>query len=682
MFGFGRRKAADSRRGGGFLSRLARDSRGNTLAIVGAALIPLTAMIGSGVDMSRAYMAKTRLQVACDAAALAGRRVMQNDTLDANVTSEATRFFNYNFNQGMYSTTAFTPAVTRPATGTVRVSASTNIPTSVMRIFGFTTLPLSVTCDAKLDVVNTDVMLVLDTTGSMDNDVNDNSTNVDANRKITALRSAVMALYDQLKPVQDQLAAQNLRLRYGVVPYSSSVNVGQAIRDMDPSYLVDSATYQSRVVNYNTMSSSSTAPGTAYWEYYTATAPYYTSVMANSSSITQGNCQKFMANTSFTGFSPTTNPVSGGPPPTATVNATYPTDGTATAGGSSGEWGYTGAPVTSGTSRSCRRLRQDSTTNYFYTYTDDSYRPVTYDTSQYKAFNPVTLAIADNGHVPTATSGLSSQTLPGSATGESTRSVTWNGCIEERDTTSTITGSTTTIPSSAFDLDINRIPTNDNTRWRPMWPDLVYFRTAGSTSATSGTWMLDLDSNGAIDTNPLYQQFYACPAQAHRMAIWARADLQTYVNGLTPSGSTYHDIGMIWGARMISHDGAFGPDNPNLYNGVPVARYLIFMTDGQLAPTCTAYSAYGIEQNDMRVTGSGSCPNQFDRHMARFKMVCNAARGMGFSVWVIAFGTTLTSDMQACASNANQASTAADSATLIARFREIGANIGALRLTQ
>jgi hypothetical protein len=49
---------------------------------------------------------------------------------------------------------------------------------------------------------------------------------------------------------------------------------------------------------------------------------------------------------------------------------------------------------------------------------------------------------------------------------------------------------------------------------------------------------------------------------------------------------------------------------------------------------------------------------------------------------VIAFGTTLTSDMQACASNANQASTAADSATLIARFREIGANIGALRLTQ
>ena len=66
MFGFGRRKAAGESRGRGFLSRLVRDSRGNTLAIVGAALIPLTAMIGSGVDMSRAYMAKTRLQMACE----------------------------------------------------------------------------------------------------------------------------------------------------------------------------------------------------------------------------------------------------------------------------------------------------------------------------------------------------------------------------------------------------------------------------------------------------------------------------------------------------------------------------------------------------------------------------------------------------------------------------------------
>src|SRR6185503_20042645 len=98
----GGKAAHDSARRGSFLTRLARDTRGNTLAIIGAALVPLSAMIGSGVDMSRAYMAKNRLQSACDAAALAGRRVMVADTLDTNVINEATRFFNFNFPQRLY----------------------------------------------------------------------------------------------------------------------------------------------------------------------------------------------------------------------------------------------------------------------------------------------------------------------------------------------------------------------------------------------------------------------------------------------------------------------------------------------------------------------------------------------------------------------------------------------------
>jgi hypothetical protein len=55
---------------------------------------------------------------------------------------------------------------------------------------------------------------------------------------------------------------------------------------------------------------------------------------------------------------------------------------------------------------------------------------------------------------------------------------------------------------------------------------------------------------------------------------------------------------------------------------------------------------------------------------------------MGYSIWVIAFGTSLQPHLQECASNANQASTASNRDELIARFRQIGANIGALRLTQ
>jgi Flp pilus assembly protein TadG len=653
----------------GFLHRLARDARGNTLAIVGAALVPLAGMIGSGVDMSRAYMAKTRLQSACDAAALAGRRVMQNDTLDATVTNEATRFFNFNFPQRLYNTATFTPAVTRPSSGTVRVTASTTIPTSIMKIFGFTSLPLSVTCDASLNFVNTDVMLVLDTTGSMANDANDLPT-TPANSKIQALRDAVMALYDQLAPTQTQLQAAGMRLRYGVVPYSSSVNVGALIRSVNAAYLSDSVTYQSRLANYHTLNSSSSA-GATYWEYYTSTAPYSTTNVALATSITQGNCLSFMNNQSFGGFTPTpTNPTSGGPPPATTVVASFPSDNSATQGGNNGEWGWTGAPDTSGTNESCRRKRTDTTTTYNYTYTDDIYQPVTYDTSQYKLGNAVTLASADNGSTPTSGS-YSAQALPPIATGESDTTSTWNGCIEERDTVNTITSSSGyAIPATAYDLNVNLIPNSAATRWRPMWAAVVHLRTPGSASATSGTWM-----GGLNNAN------WACPVAATRLTAWTRAAMQSYVNTLNPLGGTYHDIGMIWGARMLSSGGIFA-DSPDTFGGMPVSRHIIFMTDGQLAPNCNSYTAYGVEQNDMRVTGAGSCPNQYDRHLQRFKMICNAAKSMNISIWVIAFGTSLSTDMQQCASNANQASTAADRNALIARFQQIGSQIGALRLTQ
>ena len=45
--------------------RLLRDVRsnrsGNVLALTAAAVLPVTALIGGGVDISRAYMAKTEL---------------------------------------------------------------------------------------------------------------------------------------------------------------------------------------------------------------------------------------------------------------------------------------------------------------------------------------------------------------------------------------------------------------------------------------------------------------------------------------------------------------------------------------------------------------------------------------------------------------------------------------------
>jgi Flp pilus assembly protein TadG len=668
----GSRTAADSAQRKGFLARFARDVRGNTLAIVGAALVPLAGMIGSGVDMSRAYMAKTRLQSACDAAALAGRRIMNNDTMTTAVSTEARRFFNFNFRQGLYDTEPFTANVTRPVSGTVRVTASTRIPTTIMHIFGFESLPLNVTCDASLNFVNTDIMLVLDVTGSMDQ-------NLSGTKKIVSLRDAVMALYDELAPIQTQLAANGLRMRYGVVPYSSTVNVGNLLRLDDSNNLAATVSMSTRVANYNTLVP--TATPTTYWEYYRGSANPQTGTIASQATtgLSTTNCTRFQTNLSFTGFTPTTGLNSGGPAPATTYATTFPYDGTLTTGGSSGEYGWSGAPITSGTNRSCRRRRTDTTTTYRYSYTDDTFLTRDVDLSAFRTSSSVTMATgANNGNSSdftgtVATSGAyTMQSLVAAGTGEATQTVTWNGCILERDTTAPANITTSSpgnlaVPNDAFDIDINTLPTNDATRWRPMLPQITWGRGTGSATQSSGTLI------GSA----------SCPAEARRLTTWTRAQMLTYVNALTPVGSTYHDVGMIWGARMLSTGGVFA-DGCEVFNAMPCTRHIIFMTDGQMDTANDILTFQGIERNDRRVAGMAS-PSESElngRHMQRFKMICNAARGMNASIWVIAFGTTLSPEMAACASNANQASTASDRDALIARFREIGNNIGALRLTQ
>ena len=151
-------------------------------------------------------------------------------------------FFFFNYPQGLYGASRFNPAVSKPEAGVIRIAADARIPTVVMQMFGFSTLPVAVSCDASLNFVNTDIVLVLDVTGSMND-------RVDGTRKIEALQDAVMALYDELAPIQAQLASQGLRLRYGVVPYSSTVNVGRLLYADDPANLRANVTVPSRVSN-------------------------------------------------------------------------------------------------------------------------------------------------------------------------------------------------------------------------------------------------------------------------------------------------------------------------------------------------------------------------------------------------------------------------------------------------
>ena len=60
----------------GVLSRILRDEAGNTIAIMAAAVIPIIGLVGGAVDVSRIFLVQTKMQAACDAGSLMGRKVM------------------------------------------------------------------------------------------------------------------------------------------------------------------------------------------------------------------------------------------------------------------------------------------------------------------------------------------------------------------------------------------------------------------------------------------------------------------------------------------------------------------------------------------------------------------------------------------------------------------------------
>jgi Flp pilus assembly protein TadG len=656
-----------------FLARLRDDTAGNTLMLVAGAILPLTAMIGAGVDTSRSYLVKSRLQQACDAGALAARKFMGGGGLTTDVIAKSQTFFGNNFPAGTYGTdnVSFTP--TRSNDGQVTASASANLPMTIMTIFGNSTSTIGVSCDAKLEIGNSDIMFVLDVTGSMacaPTDSNSDcstylftnggfvpSTGVYTEKsgsRIAGLRSAVMDFYDELASA----VSSNSIVRYGIVPYSSNVNLGSTSMGsgatqgiLRPEWIVDDWSYQSRDANMTTLESS-TSGRTDTTEVYNSGA-----------SINATQCADYGRNRFPTVGQ---NPIVVGTPPATTNTTSYTNNASAGV-----DFGYSGAPDRSGTTRSCRRTRANFTTTYTgrYLFTDWTYQVSSLDISSFKTGGTLRLASGSSGSVASqGTYTLSA--LAGASTGGTNVDVTWNGCIEERDTVTD--DDFDPIPSGARDLDIDFVPDSDSTRWRPSIPQMVYDRTDTNDQTTTADNFQPSRINAAA----------SCNKRAWKLGVRTRSDMSNYLNAsdFVPHGGTYHDVGMIWGARLVSPTGLFASENATAPNGRPIDRHIIFMTDGDMAPGAQTYSLYGFEKLDQRVTGTNpSSETLKTRHNARFSAMCNAARAKGITIWVVGFSQALTTELTNCA-NPGNAFTSSDTATLRAQFRQIAARIAELRL--
>ncbi len=647
----------------GILTRLRRDASGNTLAMIAMATIPIAGMVGSAVDISRSYLIKSRLQAACDAGVLATRRAMSGATLDANAQLQGSQYFATNFASDTAGATnvGFTTAGT--ADGQVTATATARIPMTITKVFGTDYVDVKATCDARLEISNTDVMMVLDVTGSMLDCPDDSACNGNANSKIAGLRAAVVNFYDTI----NNATSSDARFRIGFVPYSSAVNVG-----IDPftntnivptNWMVSSWTYQSRVAN---MTTPGWSPTTAYSGW---TNQNYSSAISNT------NCTNYGNNIAFSGFNPSP---SGNP--TVPTNDVFQSGQPATVT----QTIYQRVSNTYSGNQTCTRQYRTATTSYAlngrFAFTNWSYKPVTYDVSAYSNGSPVN-AYTGSGN-PTgsvAASGAYNMVdLVNSAGSTVTGSSTvFDGCVEERDTVANTTFPT--IPSNAYDLDIISTPSSVATSWRPMWPELMYDRNGTSNENNVSTSRSPLSIS-------LSSAYSACPAAASKLAVRAHSDVQNYVNSLNPVGGTYHDIGMAWGARMISPTGMWSSENATAPNGKPISRHIIFMTDGMMSPDALIYGAHAYEKLDRRVMGgtsptSGQTGNMAPVHNERFLALCRAAQANNITVWTVAFGTANPPNLVSCA-NPGKSFTATNSAALQAQFQLIASQIAALRLSK
>jgi Flp pilus assembly protein TadG len=651
----------------GFLTRLRKDQRGNTIAMMAMGLLMLAGLGGSAVDVGRTYLVKTRLQQACDAGVLAGRRAMTTAAVDAPVITQATNFFNQNFGSGNAGATSvtFTPvAATGANAGQITASATATVPMSVMQLFGKTQIELTVNCDARLEVSNTDVMLVLDVTGSMANCPDDsNSCGGGAGSKIEGLRSAVLDFYDTVTAA----TSANARFRVGFVPYSSAVNVGTDVQTgaqiLNADWLVDSWSYQSRVANMNTSVVKT-------WSTEGAPTNPSTEIRVDGNgdqvSISAAECAAWGTN-----YGDLPDVVSGTAP--NVVASAYRNNNAAGA-----DWGFPGASDVNGNNRSCRRYlgnRSYTGATLAFGFTNWTYQPVTVNVSNYKtgtAINAYTSSLPPKAYsVSTAGSWnmIDLPNAPGSTMPTSVlTALTFNGCVEERDTVAQATYGT--VPAGAYDLDVVTTPTSSNplTKWRPSMTAFMYDRSTVAAETTASNY----DSPSAW-----------CPPAASKLSPRTRAEVQTFVNTLTPNGYTYHDLGMAWGVRLLAPTGLFASENTTAPNGRPISRHILFMTDGMMVTPDDISTPHGYEKIDRRVSG-GATPDYNElvsRHNERFQALCNAARNNNITVWTIAFGTSNPSTLVSCA-DPGRAFSATDTATLRANFQQIASQIAELRLSR
>lgn len=196
------------------------------VALMFALLVPL--LVGSSgiaLDYARAYLVKQRLSQALDAAALAGAA---SATEADEIEQKILEFFAANYPEEKIGAT-FDPEVSIDG-NEITVSGVAIYTTTFLRFLGIEEIDINSVTVVQREVQGLEVVLVMDNTGSMA-----------TNNNIATLRTAATNFVN----IMFENTSNPEYVRIGLVPYSTSVNVGSYGLGENP----DGSYYDSAFVN-------------------------------------------------------------------------------------------------------------------------------------------------------------------------------------------------------------------------------------------------------------------------------------------------------------------------------------------------------------------------------------------------------------------------------------------------
>lgn len=190
------------------LSGLWRHTRGSVAPIVAVAMLMIPPMTAAVVDSAHAWNAKRTLQDALDAALLAVARADAESSTEINAI--AGHYLDSNLAH-RYGATLTQVTIKRVAEGHYTGTVSANVKTYFAGVFGIDHIAAGVDAEVKVSKSKLEVVLSLDTTGSM------------SGARITALKAAAHDFVDEMLDGED--------IKIGIVPFARYVNIGMDNRN-------------------------------------------------------------------------------------------------------------------------------------------------------------------------------------------------------------------------------------------------------------------------------------------------------------------------------------------------------------------------------------------------------------------------------------------------------------------